>query len=68
MAKRKPVRIQMIHSPHDGGFYCEVYDPETGAELYSTRVYPTEREAKRAALNPDAYRVPPLHPSMLKRS
>jgi hypothetical protein len=55
----RAVSVYTIYSADDNGFYCEVCDVVTGAELYSTRVYATEGDARRAAADPSAYRVPP---------
>lgn len=38
-------RIDVICSIHDGGYYAEVWDTETGRELYTTPVAPTPDEA-----------------------
>lgn len=45
------VDYDLVESPDDGGWYCEVFDPLTGRTLHLTKVYATSGEAERHALS-----------------
>ena len=44
-AVRDRFSIDSIHSPDDGGWYCECYDHKTGVEAFSTGIFATEELA-----------------------
>jgi hypothetical protein len=43
------VRIEVVQSSLDGGYYAEVWETDTGREVRSTEVYRTAGEAIGAA-------------------
>lgn len=43
------VRIEVVYSPHDGGYYAEVWGIASGRELRATQVYSSAAEAYRDA-------------------
>lgn len=43
------MRIDVIYSRDDGGWYAEVYVTVTGRTEYTSRVYATKDAARRAA-------------------
>jgi hypothetical protein len=44
------MRIHVIRSPDDGGWYAEVWWELTGKTEHTTRVYPTDEQSRKAAL------------------
>ncbi len=42
------MRIDVIHSAHDGGYYAEVWLESTGVTLHTTAVYPSAAAARAA--------------------
>lgn len=38
-------RMEIIFSPDDGGYYCEIWDRSTGKTLYTGKVQKTQLEA-----------------------
>ena len=45
------MRCELTYSPHDGGWYCTVYDERTGVDIMQTKIYATRSGALRAARN-----------------
>ncbi len=44
-ALRDRFGVDSIHSPDDGGWYCECFDHKTGRELFQTGIFATEELA-----------------------
>ena len=42
--------ISVVYSPHDGGYYAEVWDVRTGETLHTTSVVSTHEKATKLAM------------------
>lgn len=48
-AEKRACKIDVTYSPDDGGYYAEVWEMETGKDLYQTRIYESAEAAQADA-------------------